>query len=81
MTTKTVSIRADADLLARIDEIAASQDRSRNWWINRQLEEAIAYDIRFRAKVQEALGQVERGEFASEDEIETIMTRMRASAE
>lgn len=75
MTTKTVSIRADADLLARIDEIAASQDRSRNWWINRQLEEAIAEEVQFSDLLIQSIADADSGRVSAH---ETVISELRS---
>ena len=51
MTTRAVSFRTDEDTLARIDALAEAEDRSRNWWINKAIADALALEEAWEAEV------------------------------
>ena len=53
MTTRAVSFRTDEDTLARIDALAEAEDRSRNWWINKAIADALALEEAWEAEIAE----------------------------
>ncbi|MEA4848387.1 MAG: ribbon-helix-helix protein, CopG family [Clostridiaceae bacterium] len=66
------TIRTDEDTLARLDTVAKQMGRSRNWAINKAIEDFIEYNEWYIAKVQEGLAAAEEGHFASQEEIESV---------
>jgi len=57
------------DVLGRIEEMAKSQSRSRSWVIKKAITNFLEYEEWFIHEVQEGLKEMERGEFASDDEV------------
>lgn len=66
------TIRTDEDTLARLDTVAKQMGRSRNWAINKAIEDFIEYNEWYVAKVQEGIAAAEAGNFASQEEIESV---------
>lgn len=66
------TIRTDEDTLARLDTVAKQMGRSRNWAINKAIEDFVEYNEWYVAKVQEGIAAAEAGNFASQEEIESV---------
>ena len=75
MTTRAVSFRTDEDTLARIDALAEAEDRSRNWWINKAIADALALEEAWEARIQEAIAQADAGQTVPHEQ---VMEQMRA---
>jgi predicted transcriptional regulator len=72
----SLTIRLDDEAkLEALDKLAASMDRSRNWLINRAIERYLAEQLWQVARINEGLAQAERGEFASEEDVEATFAR------
>lgn len=77
----SVTIRVDDDeKLEALDRLAKSMDRSRNWVINRALEHYIALQSWQIAKIEEGIAQADRGEFASDEEVEAVFAKFGVDA-
>ena len=74
MTTRAVSFRTDEDTLARIDALAEAEDRSRNWWINKAIADALALEEAWEARLQSAIQQADAGETIPHD---VVMAKIR----
>jgi predicted transcriptional regulator len=72
------TIRTDEGTLARLDNVAKQMGRSRNWALNKAIEDFIEYHEWYVAKVQEGIEAAERGEFATKDEINSIFAEFGA---
>lgn len=69
----TLSVRFDDETkLEALDKLAASMDRSRNWIVNRAIERYIAEQAWQIAEIEAGLAEADRGEFASEEEVEAV---------
>jgi predicted transcriptional regulator len=68
----------DDDKLATLDRLAASMDRSRNWIVNRAIERYIAEQAWQIGQIQEGIAQADRGEFASDEEVDAIARKFGA---
>lgn len=70
MSNKTiVSTRVDDELLAMIDQIAAAQDRSRAWIVNKLLETAARKEIEFMEFIQVGLDDIAAGRTIPHEEM------------
>jgi predicted transcriptional regulator len=72
------TIRTDEGTLARLDSVAKQMGRSRNWALNKAIEDFVDYHEWYVAKVQEGIETAERGEFATDEEISAIFSKFGA---
>jgi predicted transcriptional regulator len=67
----SITIRLDNEAkLAALDKLATSMDRSRNWLINRAIERYVAEQSWQIESINQGIADADRGDFASEDEVE-----------
>lgn len=72
--TQPVTIRFESDdTVAALDRLAKATDRSRNWLINRAVDEYLALQAWQVGKIEAGLAAADRGDFASDDEISRIV--------
>lgn len=75
MPQSSTSFRTDAETLTSLDEIAKDMGRSRNWVLNKAIKDFIEYQQWFKEQVQEGLEAADKGEFASNEEINDLFNR------
>ncbi|MGL4637558.1 MAG: CopG family ribbon-helix-helix protein [Beijerinckiaceae bacterium] len=69
----SVTLRIEKpELLDRLDQLAASTDRSRNWLLNRAFEDYLALQEWQIGKIEAGIAAADAGDFASDDEVEAI---------
>ncbi|MEG2139295.1 MAG: ribbon-helix-helix protein, CopG family [Bilophila sp.] len=80
METLTVatSFRAEKEKLQRLDALAVTMGRSRNWLVNEALNHFLAYHEWFLAEVQEGIAAADRGEFAAPEEVDALFHKYGA---
>jgi len=76
--TVSTSFRASKDKIERIDAIATSMGRSRNWLLNKALDDILEHQAWFVAEVQKGIEAADKGEFASPDEVTAIFNKYGA---
>lgn len=76
--TVSTSFRASKDKIERIDAIATSMGRSRNWLLNKALDDILEHQAWFVAEVQKGIEAADKGEFASRDEVTAIFNKYGA---
>lgn len=76
--TVSTSFRASKDKIERIDAIATSMGRSRNWLLNKALDDILEHQAWFAAEVQKGIAAADNGEFASPDEVTAIFNKYGA---
>jgi predicted transcriptional regulator len=76
--TVSTSFRASKDKIERIDAIATSMGRSRNWLLNKALDDILEHQAWFMAEVQKGIEAADKGEFASPDEVTAIFNKYGA---
>jgi predicted transcriptional regulator len=81
MTTAAFTIRTEPHILQRLDLLAKQLDRSRNYLANQALEEFLELQAWQIGKVQTGIAAAERGEFASDEEMERLFTRYPETAQ
>ena len=69
MTVKTASIRVGDDVLARLDRLAKSMDRSRSWVISQAIERYLDHEEWFLDQVDHGIAQADRGELMAHDAV------------
>ncbi|CAN7697163.1 CopG family ribbon-helix-helix protein [Bosea sp. LjRoot237] len=76
--TAAFTIRLDGETLAKLDALAADTDRSRNWLAAKAIEAYIELNAWQIAHIREGIAQADRGEFATEEELDAIETELQA---
>lgn len=72
------TIRTDEGTLTRLDSVAKQMGRSRNWALNKAIEDFIEYHEWYVAKVQEGIKAAEEGHFATQEEIDSVFAEFGA---
>lgn len=76
--TAAFTIRLDDDMLAKLDALAADTDRSRSWIAAKAIESYVELNAWQIAKIKEGIAQADRGEFATEEELDEIEAELQA---
>ena len=76
--TAAFTIRLDDEMLAKLDALAADTDRSRNWIAAKAIESYVELNTWQIAKIKEGIAQADRGEFATEEELDEIEAELQA---
>ena len=66
---KTISFRAVADTIARLDSLAAAQDRPRSYLINEAITNYIELHVYQDALVRKGLEEMQKGRVVSHAEV------------
>lgn len=78
--TAAFTIRLDDETLAKLDALAADTDRSRNWLAAKAIETYIELNSWQIERIKEGIAQADRGEFATEEEVEAVFAKYRTKA-
>ena len=78
--TAAFTIRLDDETLAKLDALAADTDRSRNWLAAKAIENYIELNAWQIVRIKEGIAQADRGEFATEEEVEAVFAKYRTKA-
>ena len=76
--TAAFTIRLDDEILAKLDALAADTDRSRSWIAAKAIESYVELNVWQIAKIKEGIAQADRGEFATEEELDEIEAELQA---
>jgi len=76
--TAAFTIRLDDEMLAKLDALAADTDRSRSWIAAKAIESYVELNAWQIAKIKEGIAQADRGEFATEAELDEIEAELQA---
>lgn len=76
--TAAFTIRLDDETLAKLDALAADTDRSRNWLATKAIENYIELNAWQIERIKEGIAQADRGEFATEEELDAIEAKLQA---
>jgi len=78
MSTKSITIRTESEIVEKLSALAKSMDRSRNWVIEEALKQYIEQQRWYAEGIRQAQASLERGEgIAHED----LMAEMDALIE
>ncbi len=72
-----ISARVSDEVLAMVDRLAATQDRSRAWIVSKYLEKAVRKDTELLNFIQEGEDAIDRGEYVTHEE---LIAELRAMA-
>ncbi|AMJ62114.1 CopG family ribbon-helix-helix protein [Bosea sp. PAMC 26642] len=76
--TAAFTIRLDDEKLAKLDALAADMDRSRSWIAAKAIENYVELNAWQIARIKEGIAQADRGEFATEEELDAIEVKLQA---
>jgi predicted transcriptional regulator len=76
--TAAFTIRLDEDKLAKLDALAADMDRSRSWIAAKAIETYVELNAWQIAQIKAGIAEADRGEFATEEELDAIEAEIRA---
>jgi len=76
--TVSTSFRVSKEKIERIDAIATSMGRSRNWLLNKALDDILDHQAWFVAEVQKGIAAADKGEFASPENVTAIFNKYGA---
>ena len=76
--TAAFTIRLDNETLAKLDALAADTDRSRNWLAAKAIQDYVEINAWQIARIKEGIAQADRGEFATEEELDAIEAEIQA---
>ena len=75
MTELTICI--SLEMANKLDELAAKMDRSRSFLTSQAIEEFVAREVWQLSEIDAGLAEANRGEFASEAEVERVLGAYR----
>ncbi|HEV7324704.1 MAG TPA: CopG family ribbon-helix-helix protein [Bosea sp. (in: a-proteobacteria)] len=78
--TAAFTIRLDDETLAKLDALAADTDRSRNWLVAKAIQDYVELNAWQIQRIKEGIAQADRGEFATEEEVEAVFAKYRTKA-
>jgi predicted transcriptional regulator len=79
MSNNVISARVSDEVLAMVDRLAESRDRSRSWIVSKLIEGAAAKQIEMDDFVQIGLDDIERGETYTREEMEAWFAAKKAN--
>ena len=74
-TTPVVTVRLEPDLRERLDRLAKAQRRSRSYVATEAIREYVRVNEWQILETQKALGEADRGEFASPQEVRRVLKK------
>ncbi|HSF96122.1 MAG TPA: CopG family transcriptional regulator [Thermohalobaculum sp.] len=77
MAKATLSFRTDETVRDRLDRLAESRRRDRSFLINEAIERYFEIEDWQEARIREGISEADRGEFASDDEVEAVFAKWR----
>ncbi len=77
--SNVITARVSDDILAMIDRLAVSRDRSRAWIVNKLVDEAAKRQIEFDDFVQVGLDDIAAGRTHAQEEMESWFEARKAS--
>lgn len=76
-TTESFSVRAEPQLLQRLDMLAESMERSRNYLVNQALVEYLETQAWQLEKVQEGITAADKGDFAAPAKVTRVFGKYK----
>ena len=79
--TAAFTIRLDEETLAKLDALAADTERSRNWLATKAIQDYVELNAWQIQRIKEGISEADRGEFATDEEVEAVFRKYKAMAE
>ena len=77
MAKTTVSFRTDNNIRDRLDRLAGARQRDRSFLINEAIEQFLELSDWQEAQIRAGIAEADRGEFATEEEVEAVFAKWR----
>ncbi len=77
MTKATMSFRTDEETKSRLDRLAGTRQRDRSFLINEAIEQYLELSDWQEAQIRAGIEEADRGEFATEEEVEAVFAKWR----
>jgi len=77
MAKATLSFRTDEETKSRLDSLAGSQRRDRSFLINEAIEQYLELNDWQETQIRAGIEEADRGEFATEEEVEAVFAKWR----
>lgn len=78
MPNTATSFRTDSQKIEALDELAKATGTTRNKLINRALDDLLEHQAWFMREVQAGIDEANRGDFATEQEVEAVFKKYGA---
>jgi len=75
MSTEAFSVRSDKEKIRKLDELAAQQDRSRNYIVNQAIDQLLELHAWQDERVREGIKAADEGRFVSDAKMEKIFNK------
>jgi len=75
MSTEAFSVRSDKEKIRKLDELAAQQDRSRNYIVNQAIDQLLELHAWQDERVKEGIKAADEGRFVSDAKMEKIFNK------
>jgi len=69
MATEAFTIRAETDIVHKLDDLAGSLDRSRNYLVNQAIKEYLETHAWQVEKISQGIAAADRGELIAHDDV------------
>ena len=77
MTKATLSFRTDEETKSRLDRLAGARRRDRSFLINEAIEQFLELSDWQEKQIRAGIEEADRGEFATEEEVEAVFAKWR----
>ena len=77
MTKATLSFRTDEETKSRLDRLAGARRRDRSFLINEAIEQYLELNDWQETQIRAGIEEADRGEFATEEEVEAVFAKWR----
>jgi predicted transcriptional regulator len=79
MATEAFTIRAESDIVHKLDSLAGSLDRSRNYLVNQAIKAYLQANAPACDKINQGIAAADRGEVIAHDDVMREMEDLIAS--
>ncbi len=77
MTKATLSFRTNEEVRDQLDRLAGARRRDRSFLINEAIEQYLRINDWQEAQIRAGIEEADRGEFATEEEVEAVFAKWR----
>ncbi len=72
---KTTTVRLSEKSVEQLDRVGQHLERSRNWLINKAVENYLAHELAIIASIETGLAEAEAGQFVDDGEVRKAFNR------
>ena len=76
--TAAFTLRLDEATLEALDQLAEKTERSRSWLATKAIEDYVALNAWQIGKIEAGIAAADRGDFASDDDVESVVGKYAA---